>query len=383
MSKKILFVHGTGVREPALSNTKSLIASKIKTFLGQHEVHFCEWGVGLGATLHHGGKSIPGYVAAGGNPAPAVEDANRARWEILSRDPLFELRTLSSSVCLGDKPGLAIWQQVLTLGESVPALNHVASLQMTDCWKAVVLGIVQDPYWKEVVEGIPVQSYEVSSELARAVCARFIADLRSNGYPTPTGVQRDQLVDALLTHFGGQAAGIKDWALEHLAAYVGVRRGSLTDATSPAIGDILRYQARGKELRNYIGMRAKEVGASVILAHSLGGIAAVDWLISGDRQIEALITVGSQAPYLYEIDALHSLRYNKQLPKHFPKKWLNIYDPKDFLSYSAYEVFAKRAMDLPVDNGQPFPESHSAYWNNDAEVWPEIARIVNQLHHAG
>ena len=82
-------------------------------------------------------------------------------------------------------------------------------------------------------------------------------------------------------------------------------------------------------------------------------------------EVALLVTVGSQAPFLYEINALHSLRYGQPLPPHFPP-WLNIYDLRDLLSYIGAGVFPNRTQDVLVDNRQPFPHSHSAYWTNDA-----------------
>jgi hypothetical protein len=108
----------------------------------------------------------------------------------------------------------------------------------------------------------------------------------------------------------------------------------------------------------------------------LGGVATVDWLALGKRSITRLITVGSQAPYFYEIDALVSRPFGAGLPRYFPKKWLNIFDPNDFFSYRAAKIFPGVAVDKRVDNGQPFPESHSAYWHNDAAVWPAIKESV-------
>jgi hypothetical protein len=67
------------------------------------------------------------------------------------------------------------------------------------------------------------------------------------------------------------------------------------------------------------------------------------------------------------------------LPDHFPKSWLNIFDPRDFLSYMGAKVFGDtRVRDIEVDNKESFPESHGAYWAN-AEVWNAItARLKGE-----
>jgi hypothetical protein len=76
--------------------------------------------------------------------------------------------------------------------------------------------------------------------------------------------------------------------------------------------------------------------------------------------------VGSPAPYLYTVDALPSLRYGQRLPAHFAKRWVNVYDRRDLLSFVAGRVFAGRAADRHIDNGAPFPRSHNAYFANRA-----------------
>jgi hypothetical protein len=84
-------------------------------------------------------------------------------------------------------------------------------------------------------------------------------------------------------------------------------------------------------------------------------------------QVRLLMTVGSQAPFLYEIGALPSLRRGQPLPDHFPD-WLNVYDLNDLLSFTGQGIFGDRVSDLRVESRQPFPTAHSAYWSNPA-VW--------------
>jgi pimeloyl-ACP methyl ester carboxylesterase len=155
------------------------------------------------------------------------------------------------------------------------------------------------------------------------------------------------------------------------------KREQFSESAAPAAGDILLYQARGGLIRNYIRRRVKQVvkengGDVILLAHSLGGIACVDLLATTQLPVvKKLITVGSQASFLYEINALWSLRYGESLPSNFPE-WLNLYDPYDFLSYLVAPVFKRETVrDCRIESGQPFPESHSAYWNNP-DTWKAI-----------
>ena len=152
-------------------------------------------------------------------------------------------------------------------------------------------------------------------------------------------------------------------------------RGELSEAASPAAGDILLYQVRGQVIRDYIqSIVEKTSGKVILLAHSLGGIAAVDLLVARALpSVTHLITAGSQPALLCEIGALQSIDLTAppKLPDHFPR-WLNLYDPNDFLSYVAAPVFrSPQVTDVKIESRQPFPQSHGAYWTN-AATWQAI-----------
>lgn len=89
--------------------------------------------------------------------------------------------------------------------------------------------------------------------------------------------------------------------------------------------------------------------------------------------VKGLITAGSQAPLLYEFDALQTLDKGKPLPGGFPK-WLNLYDENDLLSYRADRIFDIKA-DKQVDSMLPALHAHSAYWKLD-ETWKAIADLM-------
>ena len=191
---------------------------------------------------------------------------------------------------------------------------------------------------------------------------------------------RDAIETTLIEALGGRERSIGGWVKGQLlgvvcrigSSYTARRRGAITDAAHPAAGDILLYQACGKAIGDCILEEIRKAPSPrIIVAHSLGGIACVDLLAATAVDVDLLVTVGSQAPFLYEIDALRSLRYGEPLPAHFPR-WTNIYDLRDFLSYIGAGLFPARVTDVEVDNGQPFPVSHSAYWSNPA-VWQAVA----------
>jgi len=389
VSKTILFVHGTGVRSPAFERSLTLIANKVNIYLPRYRVEGCNWGDAFGARLNAHGQSIPGYVD-GGAAGAAIEAGAMARWTLLAEDPLLELRVTELPVALGGSQGPRVWaslaaagskeaphglsEELLALREKLLAL--LGSWGLSAAWPEFVGGLVADAAWARTFHDVGGTNGEISAIAARAVTAAFMAWLRVSGLPSITGQQRDQLAAALQPVLGGPGLGVADWFLGKLTNFMVPRRGAMSDASGAPLGDILRYQARGETIRNFIGERVAQTGASVILAHSLGGIAAVDWLAGDKRNVEALITVGSQAPFFYEIDALASRHYGAGLPDFFPQRWLNFYDPRDFLSYAGQALFTGVAKDVKVDNGQPFPEAHSAYWHNDAEVWSAIDQFL-------
>lgn len=382
MSKTILFVHGTGVRSPAFERSLALIAEKIRTHLPRYRVEGCNWGDAFGARLNAHGQSIPDYIDRGA-AAAAIEAAAMARWTLLADDPLLELRVTELPEALGGSQGPLVWANLLQAGshgelaeqnETLFALLDSWGLQAV--WPEFLAGLAADAAWARTFHDLGGTIGEISAMAARAVTAAFMAWLRVSSMPSITGQQRDRLAAVLQPVLGGPGLGVADWFLGKLTNFMVPRRSAMSDASGAPLGDILRYQARGETVRNFIGERVEQTGATVILAHSLGGIAAVDWLAIDKRNVEALITIGSQAPYFYEIDALSSRHYGAGLPDFFPRRWLNFYDPRDFLSYAGETIFDGFAKDVEVDNGQPFPESHSAYWHNDAQVWSAISEFL-------
>lgn len=374
MTEKILFIHGTGVRAAAFERSLALVAKKVKTYLPRYEVVGCNWGDAFGARLNAQGKSIPGYVDQGA-ASTAVEAAAMARWTLLAEDPLLELRVTVLPLPLGGSQGPNVWAKLKKAGEDAKAIELLGAWGLAELWPDFIGTLTDDISWKRTFENLGGTMGQLSAPVSRAVVAAFLGWLCALGQPSVTGQQRDQLVAILQPVFGGPGLGVADWFRDKLTNFAVPRRNAFTDARGAEVGDILRYQARGETLRNFIGERVRQTGASVILAHSLGGVAAVDWLATSDRKLAGLVTVGSQAPFFYEIDALASRAYGMGLPTFFPR-WLNFYDPRDFLSYSGQELFQGFAHDVKVDNGQPFPGSHSAYWHNDDEVWSEIARFL-------
>ena len=198
---------------------------------------------------------------------------------------------------------------------------------------------------------------------------------------------------------GAGRAIIPSWIKKQLAglgkslltSVIRRKRGLITDKLYGFPADILLYQARGGAIRDSLRKLVEEASDDVILlGHSLGGIACVDLLVDQPLpKVKMLITVGSQAPFLYELNCLVSMSYDadadrdERLPINFPKQWLNFYDQRDILSYVGAKLFGNRIMDIEMQNGQPFPDSHSAYWDNNALYAKIKARIEEMRQKEG
>ncbi len=392
----LLFVHGTGVRQVSYNETLQLITEAIGV---SAEVLPCYWG-DLGSQLGAAGQSIPAYDSTRRSlnlEADIIHSQSYsiALWQALLVDPLHELRSL------GLKPHTFVPPFQQTQGQQL--IQEGLQLELSEPLRALLLrgGIEPatfDTARREVLVSQALRTAlgdanEDLGEYLAAMARAWIATAANHAHADKlqsTGelwwpalvldVDLRTLTEKLLIEaLGGEERGVAQWVMHHLSwplrwgftQWGANRRGAFSDAAYPIAGDIMLYQARGEairaRIRDHILAAAKPVH---LLAHSLGGVACVDLLATEALPVQQLITVGSQAPFLYEINALPCLPFGHPLPASLPP-WLNIYDRRDFLSYIGASVFTGRIVDRCVDNRQAFPASHSAYWWN-SEVWEAI-----------
>lgn len=381
----IVFVHGTGVRLKGYRSSfedarQRAQAAKIKASFIE-----CAWGDALGVEFQ--GLSLP--------DTPSEDQLKRdgedfARWSCLFADPLFELdqltiRDTSHAPQARLPPGVqAPWQKLwAAIAAYRPSDELTLLLQRGGleplwavAWSAIA---VQSPVTPLAFERSAYELPEASQALARALVAQLHVEALEQGKPGPSRALRDALVNRLLADWKQQVLALSSFfakMFKRLATSALRRhRNDLSNAAALPVGDILLYQSRGEEIRKFIRSKIAEAdGPVTLLAHSLGGIACVDLLaLPNPPTVARLITVGSQSPLLYEIGALTSLKPPQTLPQGFPL-WLNVYDRNDFLSYVAKALFST-ATDLEVESAQPFPDSHSAYFSNDA-VWDAVRRFI-------
>ncbi|MFJ7591019.1 hypothetical protein ACIQZO_27320 [Streptomyces sp. NPDC097617] len=415
---RFLFVHGTGVRRERHDRLFAQIRERLTVRFPGAAVESCYWGDRFGATLGAGGRSVPG-LRPGPPDAPDPADAETAEWALLLADPLCELRVLAEAGWAGadgarhgddadhgDDPfampgARCAGDQVLALleglapepprtGDELGALLHGTGLAREFAAALDTTTGSAEAVRAAARATTEPQARELATALARAVTAAALAAVGDEA--DCTGAERDRLVELLTNRLGGDARvpGARAAAvLGRLALRVttqpllNARRGSLTVGATPVLGDILRYQSRGRELREFLHDRITAApGPTVLIGHSLGGIALVDLLTLAAARGEAvpgaelLVTVGSQAPFLYELGALTALEPGAKLPYGFPR-WLNVYDRHDVLAYLAGPVFPgdTRVSDHEIRSRQPFPACHSAYWKQDA-LYERIEQAV-------
>jgi len=382
----LLFVHGTGVRGVSFAATYQTIRGEAERRRLSVDVKGCFWGESAGAELTHGGKSVPEYAAARGLGGPSAADTQNALWSVLYIDPWYELRLLANYTAaakpmLGTRPASSVLRD--TIKSFAPNDTLSEWLDRAGLMQFFIEArddLVMTQEFQEATATAPSDPLLHRQAISRALVAQTLVASTEAGNPPVSGLIRDALVTQVGNQLQAFGLGLSDFLVRQIKGfatrYATNRRGQLIDMVTDPGGDILRFLARGDEARAYV-KRAVEYssGPIVLLGHSLGGIMCVDLLVRGALpSVVQLVTVGSQAPFLYEIGALPSLAADEPLPNHFPP-WLNIYDRRDLLSYVGADVFKERVSDEKVDNGQPFPESHSAYWTNP-EVWDAIERVL-------
>lgn len=394
----LLFVHGTGVRGPDFDKSFAIVKEQARQALGAIDVQACLWGDALGASLLQGGASVPSYDAArrAAEPEEQTRRQENVRWSLLYDDPLYELRSLTALAGddgFGDggapqsRPSVVTLPQLrqIAFGPATAARLARARHDVAALREAAVARLVGDGTFEHAIDSPPLADDATRKPaVARAFVAAWTGAAIDRELPALSGELRDLMVQDTVASLGGATAGLKDLFAGCLVGLAQVTvnplvrayRRQATDAATPKIGDILKYQVHGAAVRNYIAARIQACDGPVwVLAHSLGGIASFELLATRALpQVRGLVTVGSQAPFLYELDALATLRFGAPLPTDFPD-WLNVHDLDDLLSYVGEELFPGRVRDIAVASGQPFPISHGAYWENDA-FWIAMKSFV-------
>lgn len=176
-------------------------------------------------------------------------------------------------------------------------------------------------------------------------------------------------------------------------------QAGLTPMISTTVGDILLYEHDGASVRGVLDLeyeQARQVGTAVSLAaHSLGALVAVEWLLGApvrrpdgspgtapdDREIETLVTFGTQVSLFAEIRGLQSadMMHGTTIPTVLPMRlgrWLNVWHQLDPLAFAMGRVLqlggraepasvADFRLDLAsVPTSTDELSFHSSYWKD-------------------
>lgn len=399
MSFDVVFVHGTGVREPAYSRSFKTISDKLKAKDSNLRLHKCYWGESCGTTLNKGGAAIPDFDTDRAiDDNLSKEEIMLGLWKLLYQNPLAELQILSSKIDSEQKepkfdplqpsPSEELYQRIIHLRSSSSTLRE--KLEQAGIEKVffndACTFVLQNKDYQKVINSAQslldaLEKYSLA--IARAIVAKSVVLLESK-YKDPTLSLNDDLRDEIVLQIAEKLCDNNRWPIDFppilinpfIRLYFNHLQGNRhteSEKYSKGIGDILMYQARGQKIRDYIrDIITPLPGPVVLIGHSLGGIACVDLLLEKNPpQVHLLITVGSQAPLLYELNALVGMEYspNATLPPNFPQ-WLNIYTKNDLLSYVGGKIL-DGVEDQKVEIREPFPKSHGAYWTND-EMWDKV-----------
>jgi Alpha/beta hydrolase family len=354
----------------------------------------CFWGAAHGSTLRFGGASIPEPHPANYRGIKPPSEPMVEIWNLLGEDPLAELRLFALGASGEEEhfhPAKAPLHGTVEQQLSAALLDQSVREAFD---RSHLLGVLDASYDAISASGVLVEigptdeaemSY-VGGMVARATVAQAIECLEGVGGIAPicySWAERDSLVETLAAHIGGTSrSAASDWAKRRIVGIVASkvtdmavqRRRAITGAGSIFTGDILLYQRDGQDIRNQVANAIRDAeGPVVVIGHSLGGAIALDLLAAADLPVAHLVTVGTPAPIMYELDALRGIRVGDALPSAFPR-WTNFYDYRDILSFLAAPVFGAIATDILVDNQMPFPRSHSAYWWNEA-MWDALVEV--------
>ena len=400
MTFDIVFVHGTGVREPACSKASNKIVNHLKERDKSLSFHKCYWGGSLGTKLNVGGQSIP-VVNTKKTLDTNLSDEEYflGLWELLYQDPLIELQILAirageTEAVFGAPPDNELNNRVRAFTSSPELQEMLDRSNLGEFFDQAQTIIVNETDFQNAVESAEEPLGEYRTAIARASVAQsYLLAKEKYGDLSISldGELRDRIVDKIVEELGGSDKGLISEVQKSISGTIRriitnnarSRRRGFSEKYSGTLGDILMYQARGQKIRDYVRDTIEPLTKPIVLiGHSLGGIICVDLLLEEKPpNVALLVTVGSQSPVLYELNALVGMEYdsNAKLPINFPE-WLNIYDRNDFLSYVGEEIFPGKINDVEVKSRQPFPQAHGAYWENDKvydAIWQKMEEVAN------
>jgi hypothetical protein len=417
----IVFVHGVNVRDKSavtsLGNQKTFFANQLRRAFVPYapadvDVRTPYWG-DLGAQFPRNMCFLPrnGIQALALGDSDEVSQAEAiARAFIPAEDP----QTWT------DNPLLLLAQEH-SLGAAIDVLFDVGA--MTPLSAALItederIAIDEDAAafgqsTAEYLERNPRPSWILGLGSDDEFLSRLIQEVRSSsqGLDDSAGVVEtlglgDNVATWLRNAAKGLERGLKQvveqgwegiWSgirLDTRSAYLLASRYArpiVSEQVGRFLGDIFAY------LKNRADIASRVLGAIdsatedsangdqklFLVGHSFGGLILYDILTSfrSDLDCEVLVTVGSQVALFGELDCLaanetvaDALRQPKEKARrpNGVRRWLNIYDPTDFIGFAVEGLF-EGAWDFTYETDALPLLSHSAYFSSP--------RFFSRMHH--
>jgi hypothetical protein len=391
-----IFVHGVSVREADFSALLSKVILGISANVPNPPVTGYYWG-NLASSLRVQGASIPGFVqgARALETTYAVATADGGREQLLSLlldDPYLELALSAdpqelnpAGAGLEPMPGEVISRnQGLAAAEPGVVADLIGDAQLTvDAGAPIrpdrIREVVQQALDAAGRTDRSLTAADLIAPLTRCLTAALYGESVGRGEElTPkfawTAIEK-RIEDILARQLGGRRGFTNEYFRRSVlgagTAILRQHRRRIMAALSAFIGDILVYPQNRKEILDGLEARVQEASAADpggelrLIGHSLGGIVCYDYCVRTHRTVDHLFTVGSQVGLYGELGGIPTSASPDgrkfETPTHI-RRWTNIYDLNDMLSFLAEPIFT-RVRDIPFDTGAPFPAAHGEYWN--------------------
>ena len=174
--------------------------------------------------------------------------------------------------------------------------------------------------------------------------------------------------------------GVQRLGLRILTDVIERHRAGITNGVVDFVRNVFFYLNAAEAVRSYVDVAIDDAvagrrGPVVVAGHSLGGVIALEALSARPRDVDLLVTAGSQAPLFSLMGVLPAV--GPEAPGRAPfAPWLNVLNRRDPLSFRAAEVFGW-APSLPVDEEIAQPrdliDAHIGYLDQ-----PEFYRRVGE-----
>jgi hypothetical protein len=398
---RILFVHGAGNRADAALASAELLRARLGLGAAPDRLAVSDWGQALGpdAGLSALDRVLPTY------PVQAIRVAGMVPGDEVLTDALVPLRALDSGAggtSAADRKGRAAATTGGTATGAVKArtpgkrgatrrtrrhaddadrllaliafggvdlsARGIPSGSLT----AAARDIAGSPeYAAATSDAVTMLDATVTSVLARAAELDPASAGRRGLFGIDLGwlaARAGDLAAAVLG--GGLASAVEAWIGPTLTPPISLwasqkvapmRRALMHDHILVA-ADVLHYERNGDRIREHVrGEIAGLAAPRMVLAHSLGGIIAVDALFGPGApaiDVTLLVTFGSQSPLLSAIDALDTV-----VPT---VPWLNLWATYDFVSFLAAGTWPGSVEDREIPTQVGFPAAHGSYFTSDA-----------------